>query len=126
MQILIADSNELHRRAQSELLRSEGYTVREASNGSEVINLCGIFHETDSPLRLLILDLGLSDPPLTEVQSTLRDTCDAPVILLWDGSDTNLQDLEMRYRFSLFMLKPLHPEELLINVKNTIQSVEES
>ncbi len=76
--IIIADDEQLIRRLVSDFLKKDGFTVLEAENGREALN---IFYE-NADTDLLILDIMMPEKDGWEVCSEIRKNSDVPILLL--------------------------------------------
>jgi two-component system KDP operon response regulator KdpE len=77
LRVLVVDDERAIRRYLHAALNAQGYTVHEATNGQEALNLV----VADRP-DLIILDLGLPDIDGVEVTKRLREWTQIPILIL--------------------------------------------
>ncbi|MCF7805969.1 MAG: PAS domain S-box protein [Candidatus Marinimicrobia bacterium] len=116
---LIEDESPLRALLQ-ETLESVGYTVTTAKNGQEGIER---FETLESPVSLLITDLGLPDMSGEQVAATIReDYPDLPLIAITGYVDAEKDRSLKDQGFQAVLKKPFDLQEVL----HTIQAVIES
>jgi two-component system cell cycle sensor histidine kinase/response regulator CckA len=116
--ILLAEDEEVVRRLASRILRRAGYTVLEARDGSEALELCSRF---EGPIDMLLTDTvmpGLSGPELahrvTRARSGVR-------VLYTSGyTDDDVLRKGVQERGTAFIEKPFSPDALLRRVRDTL------
>lgn len=112
VQVLVVDDEPAITRALSAALRTRGYTVHTAANGTEALD-----HAVRHPLDLIILDLGLPDLDGVEICRRLREWSTTPIIVL------TVEDAEERKVTALdagaddFVTKPFSMPELLARAR---------
>lgn len=108
--IVVADDHGPTRLVLGELLRSDGWTVLEACDGLELIELVS----TSRP-DAVVSDLGMPRMDGLRAARTLRERPEAAVDL-WIGITgrtlTAEQETELDQVFDRVLGKPVHPEEL--------------
>lgn len=92
-------------------LKKEGFKTRVASTGEAAMSLL------KEPIDLFILDLMLPDISGEELCSTIRETSDAPVIMLTakSGEEDRIKGLGLGA--DDYVVKPFSPRELVARVK---------
>jgi two-component system OmpR family response regulator len=92
-------------------LKREGFRTRVAGNGKEAMNLLR------EPFDLIVLDLMLPDISGEELCSTIRETSDAPIIMLTakSGEEDRIKGLGLGA--DDYVVKPFSPRELVARVK---------
>jgi len=92
-------------------LKREGYRTRVAGTGKETMNLL------KEPFDLIILDLMLPDISGEELCSVIRETSEAPIIMLTakSGEEDRIKGLGLGA--DDYVVKPFSPRELVARVK---------
>jgi len=92
-------------------LKREGFRTRVASTGKETMNLL------KEPFDLIILDLMLPDISGEELCSVIRETSEAPIIILTakSGEEDRIKGLGLGA--DDYVVKPFSPRELVARVK---------
>lgn len=92
-------------------LRREGFKTRVAGTGEEAIKL------VNEPFDLIVLDLMLPDISGEELCGTIRETSDAPIIMLTakSGEEDRIRGLGLGA--DDYVVKPFSPRELVARVK---------
>ncbi len=92
-------------------LKREGYRTRVAGTGKETMNLL------KEPFDLIILDLMLPDISGEELCSVIRETSEAPIIILTakSGEEDRIKGLGLGA--DDYVVKPFSPRELVARVK---------
>ena len=107
--ILLVEDDDDIREVFAEVLREDGYEVREAENGKVALEQLEDMRGT--PCFLVLLDLMMPVMSGAELLKVLHDThqlATLPVVVLSAGG--NLSDAPEAKRF---LRKPVHPEVLL-------------
>jgi CheY-like chemotaxis protein len=120
--ILLVEDDAANRDVIGSILRSEGYTVLEASCGSEAISLC-----REGCPQLLVSDIELPDMSGISVASVaIEDLPGMPVLFI---SGTSLEDWSPRDRSLFkrlsaravdFLEKPFRPGTLAIKIRGLL------
>ncbi|WP_027724432.1 response regulator transcription factor [Tuberibacillus calidus] len=110
--ILVVDDEERIRRLLRMYLERENYTIEEAANGEDALEMA-LSHDYD----LIILDLMLPGIDGIEVCTKLRETKATPVIMLTaKGEEANrVQGFEVGT--DDYIVKPFSPREVVLRVK---------
>jgi DNA-binding response OmpR family regulator len=92
-------------------LRREGFKARVAGTGEEAMKLL------KEPFDLIVLDLMLPDISGEELCGTIRETSDAPIIMLTakSGEEDRIRGLGLGA--DDYVVKPFSPRELVARVK---------
>jgi CheY-like chemotaxis protein len=120
--ILLVDDEELVRRMAGAALTQLGYTVLEAGNGREAIDL---FQRNSSGIRLVILDLSMPVMNGEECLTQLRRIkADIPVLLSSGFSETEAASRFQSAGVTSFLQKPYTAQHLAELVKATLTGSE--
>lgn len=84
--VLLVEDEPLIRMVTAETLADEGFTVAEAANAKDAID---IVRDPDSKLDAAIIDLGLPDRPGDQLAKEIRALQSALPILIASGRDKN-------------------------------------
>jgi two-component system KDP operon response regulator KdpE len=116
--ILLVDDEVSIQRAVAPLLRSRGYDVEVAGNGTEALRVVA-----ERPPALVVLDLGLPDLEGTEVCRRIRLTSKLPIVVLSArGAEADkVQALDLGA--DDYVTKPFGPEELLARIRVALRRV---
>ena len=114
--ILVVEDDETNRNTLVFLLRSEGYTVLEAEDGEEGVN---VFSAEGADL--ILLDLMLPKLSGKEVCKAVRATSDVPIIML-TAKDTEI-DKVIGFEIGAddYVTKPYSKNELLARMKAVLR-----
>lgn len=116
LRVLVVDDERAIRRYLHAALNAQGYTVYEASSGSEALNMT----ITDRP-DLIILDLGLPDMDGAEVTRQLREWTKIPIIILsvreQEGDKINALDAGA----DDYLTKPFSSGELMARMRAALR-----
>ena len=114
--ILVVEDDETNRNTLVFLLRSEGYTVLEAEDGEEGVN---VFSAEGADL--ILLDLMLPKLSGNEVCKAVRATSDVPIIML-TAKDTEI-DKVIGFEIGAddYVTKPYSKNELLARMKAVLR-----
>ena len=110
--ILLAEADDVVRKALRRTLETRGYRVLEAISGEEAIRLC---HHHDGPIDLLLSDIslnGLRGPALARVVTTLRPL--TRVLFLTGEPEAINADAGICPGCWLLVRKPFRPRELAL------------
>ena len=117
--ILIADDEEGIRDMVKEYISLDGFTVDEAADGEEALELL-----SKNKYALLLLDVMMPKLNGWKVLSKLRETSNLPVIMLTARGE----EYDKLFGFELgaddYMIKPFSPKELLARMKAIIRRTE--
>jgi CheY-like chemotaxis protein len=114
--ILVVDDNAMVRESYTELLRQRGYSVEQASDGEEALDVLG-----EKPIDLAIVDVMMPNIGGLELrQRLMRTRPNIPTILVTGQPDRveGLMEDDADYqsgRISI-LYKPVHPVKLLAEV----------
>lgn len=97
-------------------LRSEGYTVRRASNGADALAMI-----RDDPPDLLILDIMLPGIDGWEVTRQVRNESSLPIIMLTARGDPIDRVVGLELGADDYVVKPFHGRELVARVKAVLR-----
>ena len=112
--ILVVDDSLTVRMYHRQILESAGYEVEEAENGMEALEKAQL-----NKYDLFIVDINM---PVLDGYSFVRRLREgegniAPVIMVSTESESKDIELRLKSGASLHLIKPVRPEDLLINVK---------
>jgi signal transduction histidine kinase/CheY-like chemotaxis protein len=117
--ILLVDDEELVRRTAATTLEHLGYTVLEAGNGQEALEL---FQRNSSRIELVILDLSMPVMNGEECLSRLRTMkADVPVLLSSGFSEAEAARRFQSAGVETFLQKPYTAEHLAERVKSALR-----
>jgi DNA-binding response OmpR family regulator len=110
--ILVADDEMKMRRLLKEYLSLEGYSIYEASNGSEALTIFG-----ERVYDAVLLDVMMPEVDGWSVLRAIRKTSQVPVIMLTARGE----EYDKLFGFELgaddYMVKPFSPKELMARLK---------
>ncbi|MEE6453293.1 response regulator transcription factor [Gottfriedia acidiceleris] len=110
--ILIVDDDPHIRKLLNVLLRDEGFTVFEATNGIEAIS---VFE--DNKIDMLIIDLMMPEMDGFELCREIRNKYDLPIIMLTAKGETEQKVRGFKLGTDDYIVKPFEPVELVVRVK---------
>ena len=113
IKILVVDDEERMRRLVKDFLTKKGYSVIEASNGREALDL---FYK-DNTIDLLILDVMM---PVMDGWATLREireTSKIPIIMLTAKAEEHDELLGFELGVDEYVTKPFSPKVLVARVE---------
>ncbi len=116
--ILIVDDEPITRYILRTLLEFDGYTVAEAENGYEALELVN----QDRP-ALMILDVMMPDMDGIEVCKHLRnqpDTADLPIIMLSSKTDPTAVEDGLIAGADRYLCKPMDHQDLKQSIKEVL------
>ena len=112
--ILIVDDSLTVRMYHKQILHNEGYVCDEAENGMEALEKAQL-----NTYDLFLVDVNM---PILDGYSFVKRLREgegqiAPVVMI--STEAQALDMELAYQCgaSLYLIKPVKPEELLINAK---------
>jgi DNA-binding response OmpR family regulator len=117
--VLVVDDDAEIRAMVCRLLASEGYEALEAANGSEVMN--GLAKEVPD---LVLLDVVLDQEDGLHILSAIRNTSDAPVILLTGKDQEPDRVLGLRLGADDYVVKPFSGPELMARIASVLRRVQ--
>lgn len=119
--VLLVEDASMVRELAARVLRQKGYTVFEASNGVEALQL--VSHENLAGLRLLITDFTMPMMGGDELaQALLQKFPDIKVLLISGHSDDVLSSRGVLEPGYTTLSKPFTPTQLLNKVQALLQS----
>lgn len=112
--ILIVDDSLTVRMYHKQILQSEGYETDEAENGMEALEKAQL-----NNYDLFLVDINM---PVLDGYSFVKrlragEGNLAPVVMVSTESDAKDIDISINSGASLHLIKPVRPDDLLINVK---------
>ncbi|MGG0179196.1 response regulator [Gottfriedia acidiceleris] len=110
--ILIVDDDPHIRKLLNVLLRNEGFTVFESTNGIEAIS---VFE--DNRIDMLIIDLMMPKMDGFELCREIRNNYDLPIIMLTAKGETEQKVRGFKLGTDDYIVKPFEPVELVVRVK---------
>ncbi|UPM54377.1 response regulator transcription factor [Gottfriedia acidiceleris] len=110
--ILIVDDDPHIRKLLNVLLRDEGFTVFEATNGIEAIS---VFE--NNKIDMLIIDLMMPKMDGFELCREIRNNYDLPIIMLTAKGETEQKVRGFKLGTDDYIVKPFEPAELVVRVK---------
>jgi len=116
--ILLVDDEVSIQVTLAQALRSRGYDVEVAKNGSDALRLA-----SERPPDLVVLDLGLPDIEGTEVCRRIRGTSSVPIIILSARGSENDKVAALDLGADDYVTKPFGPEELLARIRVWLRRV---
>ncbi len=114
--ILLVEDDELTRLVLKDVLESEGYEIREASNGREAL-----LSFASAPPDLVLTDLVMPDTEGIELIIKMRKSDPHVKIVAMSGSEDYLE-LAMKLGAIGSLEKPFSNQVLLATVKATLES----
>lgn len=109
--LVVEDDREIRELVRRYLERA-GYAVHSTPSGAEAIRLL-----SDSPIDLVVLDLGLPDVDGFEVLAAAREHGDVPVTVLTARSELPDRILGLQRGADDYLTKPFSPTELVLRVQ---------
>ena len=112
--VLIVDDSLTVRLYHRQILQKEGYSIDEAENGMEALEKAQLKN-----YDLYIVDINM---PVLDGYSFVKRLRSgegkmAPVVMVSTESEQIDQDLAFESGASLYLIKPVRPEDLLLNAK---------
>ena len=111
--ILVVDDESRMRKLVKDFLTREGYTVLEAGDGMEAMDL---FYE-DKEIALIILDVMMPKMDGWQVCREVRETSKVPIIMLTAKSDEKDELLGFDLGVDEYISKPFSPKILVARVE---------
>lgn len=113
--ILVVDDEDKIRTVIKKYAEFEGYSITEASNGMEAIEIC-----KNKDFNLIILDIMMPELDGFTVCKKIRETKNIPIIML----SARGEEYDKIHGFELgiddYVVKPFSPKELMMRVKVVI------
>ncbi|WP_040493348.1 response regulator transcription factor, partial [Ilumatobacter nonamiensis] len=116
--LLFIEDDDAIRLALSLALEDEGYSVREAANGSE-----GLASFERESVDLVLLDLRLPDLSGFEVCRALRSKSIVPIIIITAQTDTVDMVAGLEAGADDYVTKPVEPKELAARIRSLLRRV---
>ena len=117
IKILVVDDESRMRKLVKDFLVREGYTVLEAGDGMEAMD---VFYE-DKDIALIILDVMMPGMDGILATTKLREKSNIPVILLTAKSEDTDKVLGLTIGADDYVTKPFHPMEVVARVKSQLR-----
>lgn len=121
MKILVVDDEKLIRDVVKEYLQLDGFTVEEASNGDEAVEL-----SMQNEYNLIIMDIMMPKKDGYQTVREIKKVKDVPVLML----SARGEEFDKLIGFDLgiddYVTKPFSPKELVARVKAIIKRNEKS
>lgn len=118
IKILIADDEERMRRLVSDFLKKQGYSVIEADNGKQALEL---FNSMEQAISLVILDVMMPEMDGWEVLRSIREHSRIPVIMLTAKSTETDELLGFGLGADEYISKPFSPMILIARVQAVLK-----
>jgi two-component system, OmpR family, KDP operon response regulator KdpE len=116
--ILLVDDERSIQRSVAPLLRSRGYEVDVADNGTDALTRIA-----EEPPDLVVLDLGLPDIDGSEVCRRIRAESKMPIIILSARGGESEKVAALDIGADDYVTKPFGPEELLARIRVALRRV---
>ncbi len=110
--VLICDDDRDIRNALKIYLSGEGYKILEAENGSAALDVV-----SKNEVHLILMDIMMPKMDGVSATAKLRETSNAPVILLTAKSEDNDKILGLTAGADDYITKPFNPLEVIARVK---------
>ncbi|MET9833530.1 response regulator transcription factor [Streptomyces sp. NPDC006385] len=114
--VLVVDDEAKLRALVRDYLERDGYTVLEAGDGRQALDLARTAHPD-----LIILDLGLPGLPGEEVARLLRKDSNVPIVMLTAKASENDRIMGLRTGADDYVVKPFSPRELVARVEAVLR-----
>ncbi len=119
--IFVAEDDEFMRKLLVTTLASDGYSVREAASGTELLELLAHVTPLDKP-DLIVADVSMPGYSGLKVLRAIREAGWAtPVILITANRDAQLRQDAVDFGVTEFMHKPFDMADLRVAVVNAMQ-----
>jgi len=116
--ILIADDEERIRRMLKDFLASCGYSIIEAADGKQALEL---FYSNSSSVNLILLDVMMPHIDGFEVLKEIRETSLVPIIMLTAKSQEYDQLSGLKSGADDYVSKPFSPSLLAARIENILR-----
>lgn len=117
IKILVVDDESRMRKLVHDFLSKKGYSVLEASNGREAVDI--FFDEHD--ISLIILDVMMPEMDGWQVCREIRQFSDVPIIMLTARSDEMDELMGFRLGVDEYITKPFSPKVLVARVEAVLR-----
>jgi two-component system nitrogen regulation response regulator NtrX len=115
--ILVVDDEENIRKSLKMILEYEGYSLLEASNGEDALD---IVQETVG-LDLVLLDIKMTGRDGLEILAEIKGRPSSPEVIMISGQGTIQAAVEATKLGAFdFLEKPLHRERVLLSIRNAL------
>ena len=117
IKILVVDDESRLRKLVKDFLQKEGYTVLEASNGEEALD---IFY-ADKEISLVLLDIMMPKMDGWETCKELREISEVPIIMLTARSDERDELKGFELGVDEYISKPFSPRILCARIEAVLK-----
>jgi len=114
--VLVCDDEKDIANAISIFLKSEGYSVKTASNGKEALDMI-----QSQEIHLIILDIMMPVMDGVTALSKIREISNVPVIMLTAKSEDTDKILGLNLGADDYVTKPFNPVELMARVRSGLR-----
>jgi len=114
--VLVCDDEKDIANAISIFLKSEGYSVKTASNGKEALDMV-----QSQEIHLIILDIMMPVMDGVTALSKIREISNVPVIMLTAKSEDTDKILGLNLGADDYVTKPFNPVELMARVRSGLR-----
>ena len=121
MKILVVDDEKLIRDVVKEYLQLDGFTVEEASNGDEAVEL-----SMQNEYNLIIMDIMMPKKDGYQAVREIKKVKDIPVLMLFARGEEFDKLIGFDLGIDDYVTKPFSPKELVARVKAIIKRNEKS
>ena len=116
LQILIVDDEENLRKAVAKYAKFQGYSVEEASNGEEAVQLC-----RSKRFDLILLDLMMPGMDGIAACRAIRKFSDTPIIMLTAKNEEYDRIIGFESGADDYVAKPFSPKELMLRINAVLK-----
>jgi two-component system chemotaxis response regulator CheY len=119
--VLVVDDSKTVRIYHRQILEAEGYTVEEAENGMEAVEL-----STAKPYDLYLVDINMpvmDGYTFVETMRAIDATSLQPVIMISTESEEIDMDKAFAVGANLYLNKPVRPDDMILNAKILTQGI---
>ena len=116
LQILIVDDEENLRKAVAKYAKFHGYSVEEASNGEEAVQLC-----RSKRFDLILLDLMMPGMDGIAACRAIRTFSDTPIIVLTAKNEEYDRIIGFESGADDYVAKPFSPKELMLRINAVLK-----
>ena len=117
LKILVVDDEERMRTLVRDFLARRGFSVLEASDGMEAVDIC--FEQKD--IALIIMDVMMPRMDGLSAMLKIRESQNFPIILLSAKSEDTDKITGLSFRADDYVTKPFNPLELVARVNSQIR-----
>lgn len=118
--VLVVDDEPSIRTLLTAYLRGEGFEVAEAATGAQALRQAA---DRDTPVDLVLLDIGLPDIDGLEVLRRVRATSDVSVVLVTARAEEVDMIVGLGVGADDYVTKPFSPREVVARVKAVLRRV---